>query len=116
MWAAATEQPAAGLPGRHRRAAEGEEHLLGDVLGLVPRAQHAGGHADDPLVVAAEDLLQVGAHVTSGRTRHPHAFLPLVPPPRGTGARSGAGQHGRGRRSSMPNQVHVSTAPPGSEM
>jgi hypothetical protein len=56
-------QPAADLAGRHRGAAEGEEDLLGDVLGLVAGTEHARGYGDDARVVAAEDLLEVDPHV-----------------------------------------------------
>ncbi len=63
MWVAATvSQPPASSAGTER-AAEGEEDLLGDVLGLVAGAEHAGGDGDDPRVVAAEDLLEVGPDV-----------------------------------------------------
>src|SRR5829696_1114884 len=52
-------QPATGLVGRHRGAAEGEEDLLGDVLGLVAGAEDPGGDGDHAGVVTAEDLLEV---------------------------------------------------------
>jgi hypothetical protein len=95
VWAAATQsQPPASR--RHRRAAEREEHLLRDVLGLVPRAQHPGRHADDALVVPAEDLFEVGADVTGRRDGHRHAHLPLVPTPGGADDRAGRRVDGSG--------------------
>ena len=93
MWAAATASQPPASPGRDGRAAEGEEHLLGDVLGLVPRPQHPGGDADDAGVVGAEHLLEVGADAGAGRrSRHSDAVLPSRPGsgPRPRTPRSGA--------------------------
>jgi hypothetical protein len=58
-------EPAARLPGRHRRAAKGDEHVLGDVFGVVAGAEHPGGDTDDQPVVAPENGVQVDAHGTA---------------------------------------------------
>jgi hypothetical protein len=60
-------QPSHCLTGGDRGAPERQEHLLGHVLGLTARAEHAGGDGDDPWVGGAKDLLEVASDGASPR-------------------------------------------------
>jgi hypothetical protein len=104
-------EPAAGLPRRHGRPVEREEDLLGDVLGLVARAEDPGGDADDPLVLAPEDRVQVAAHRARHGRRRRRGLGRLGALLRGTGDASGSRQDGGGRRSPVPDQLHAHQAP-----
>jgi len=46
-----------------------EEHLLGDLLGLAPIAQHPQGHSEDPVLVGDHQLLE-GSRVTPPQPVH----------------------------------------------
>ena len=107
MCAAATDSQPIASPAGTERAAEGQEHLLRHVLGLVPGAEHPGGDRDDPRVGGAEDLLEVGPDRSAARwARHRHPLL------RAHGDRPGLG---RGD-SPMSDDVHTRRAPPGPGM
>ena len=88
----------------------------GDVLGLVARAEDAGGHRDDPLVLLPEDDVEVRAQrAAGGRIGNRHAVPPSDP-----GDHAGGQRHGecRYRRSGwgVPHEVHAWEAPPGPGM
>ena len=99
MWVAATVSQPPASPAGTVRAAEGEEDLLGDVLGLVARAEHAGGDGDDPRVVAAEDLFEVG------RGRRP---VPVACP---CPVQSGAGPRRAARGRALPRRPMAGRVP-----
>jgi hypothetical protein len=60
-------QPSQRFTGRHRRAAESQEHFLSHVLGLILGAEYPGGDGDDTWIGTAEDRLEVGSDVPSSR-------------------------------------------------
>jgi hypothetical protein len=106
-------EPAGGLGGRHAGPAEGEEDLLGDVLGLVARAEHPGGDPDHARVVGAEHRFQIGAHGPGDRrTRHGDVVLPLgTCPPAARG--EGDGGHEDGDPAPTVHiECHTCRAPP----
>ena len=103
MWVAATvSQPPASAAGTDG-APEGEEDLLGDVLGLIAGAEHARGDGDDARVVAAEDLLEVGPDARPGPAACDAPFSP---------GRAALDQPGAARPGAMPHEFHIRTAPP----
>jgi AcrR family transcriptional regulator len=104
------------LPAMAARFGYEVEDVLGDVLGLVARAEHARGDTHDEAVLATERRLQVLAHRTARRPRHRDARLPGRPVLHHGAGRAPGGDEGQRPRSTMPHQLHAPTAPPTAEM
>ena len=52
-------QPTVRFTGDYRRSAEGYEDFLGDILRLVPGAEHPHRNADNELAFLPKDLMKI---------------------------------------------------------